>query len=79
MLRSELGILPCETNDPALWFSPVGDDITRAKQLCSSCPRISLCLEECLVTEDLLGTQLVGVHGGLTPAERLNRNGASHG
>lgn len=58
---------------PALWYSPEPADIQRAKQLCQSCPRIELCLEECLLTEEMLGMQLVGVHGGLTPVERLNR------
>lgn len=61
--------LACSTN-PELWYSPEPIDIQRAKQLCLACPRIELCLSEVLVTEDLLGHTLIGVHGGLTPAER---------
>lgn len=56
---------------PELWYSPEPRDIQRAKQTCLLCPRIELCLAECFLTEELLGQQLVGVHGGLTPAERI--------
>jgi predicted RecB family nuclease len=68
-LSTETGHLPCEQN-PGLWYSPDPVDIQRAKQTCRSCLRRELCLSETLETEDLLGMQLVGVHGGLTPAER---------
>ena len=69
MLSTDDGHLPCE-QQPELWFSPEPTNIQRAKQSCLSCPRRELCLSECLNLEELLGQQLVGVHGGLTPAER---------
>jgi hypothetical protein len=69
MLSTDTGHLACE-QQPELWFSPEPEDIQSAKQLCLPCSRREVCLSECLVLEDLLGQQLVGVHGGLTPAER---------
>lgn len=76
MLSSDNGSLACE-QQPELWFSSEPEDIQRAKQACLPCPRRELCLSECLVTEDLLGHQLVGVHGGLTPLERTRQRGSS--
>lgn len=70
-MSTETGHLPCE-QAPEVWFSPDPNDIQRAKRACSSCPRRELCLTECLATEELMGQQLKGVHGGLTPRERIN-------
>lgn len=61
---------PCVKN-PDLWFSRVGRDIKQAKQLCQACPKMLQCLEDALETESLMGQQMHGIHGGLTPEERL--------
>lgn len=76
MLSTDTGHLPCE-QQPELWYSPEPENIQRAKQLCLSCARRDVCLSECLVLEELLGHQLVGVHGGLTPPERNRLKGTS--
>ncbi|RVW07550.1 WhiB family transcriptional regulator [Prescottella agglutinans] len=39
---------PCRTGDPDLWFSPVPDDLERAKKLCGGCSIRSRCLGEAL-------------------------------
>ena len=70
MLHTEQGYLPCEQNNTSLWFSHDPGSIHLAKQLCNDCPRRALCLEDALATGELLGTELVGVHGGLTEPER---------
>lgn len=61
--------LPCSF-DPELWFSRQKADIVAAKKACGRCPYQLRCLEDVKQTEELLGHQLHGVHGGLTPPER---------
>ena len=62
---------PCST-DPEAWFPDSRDRaaIARAKAACLPCPRRLVCLEDAMQTEEMLGQQLHGIHGGLTPSER---------
>lgn len=60
---------PCDDR-PERWFPTTPAGIVTAKALCLSCPLILRCLRETLETEQMLGTTLHGIHGGLTPAER---------
>jgi WhiB family transcriptional regulator, redox-sensing transcriptional regulator len=41
--RAPVG-LPCQVNDPDLWFADVPADLERAKQLCHTCPAQAACL-----------------------------------
>ena len=36
--------LPCQLNDPDLWFAEAPDDLERAKALCDGCPAQLACL-----------------------------------
>lgn len=39
------GEIPCQSNDPELWFADTPDGVEFAKALCVSCPMIEGCLE----------------------------------
>ena len=69
MLHTDV-LTPC-TADPDLWFSRVGSNIRKAKALCRTCPVQLSCLENALETEEMLGHMLHGIHGALTPQERM--------
>lgn len=60
----------CE-EDPGMWLSPYPLIQKKAQKLCQSCPRLLPCLNETLEIEGLMGEQLVGIRGALTPAQRL--------
>lgn len=62
---------PCNRVSPELWFSDEPEKILQAKALCLSCTQKLRCLAETLETEAALGMQLHGVHGALTPSERI--------
>ena len=71
--EGELPLLPCEqAEDISLWFSHDPADQAEAKRRCKSCIRKLECLENTVETERAMGTQILGVHGGMTPAERVN-------
>jgi hypothetical protein len=57
---------------PEIWLSTTQKKIAQAKAGCARCPITEQCLRECLEYEALAGTTKIGVHGGLTPAERTN-------
>lgn len=61
----------CNTANAELFFSDVPADITKAREICMSCPVRQLCLDHHMVVEN------DGIAGGLTAAERRKaRNGA---
>jgi hypothetical protein len=59
-------------SDPEVFFKKDKRSVATAKGLCGSCRIRLACLENALDYERTSGEQLLGVHGGLTPAERTN-------
>ena len=59
----------CSTQDPDEFFSTATKDLADNKALCLSCPVITQCLTATLTQES--GRYRFGIHGGLTPAQRL--------
>jgi WhiB family redox-sensing transcriptional regulator len=66
MLRTEVGDLPCTTDDDDLWFATDPADVEQAKDLCRGCPIRRACL-----TGALQRAEPWGVWGG-----ELFENGA---
>jgi WhiB family redox-sensing transcriptional regulator len=58
MVGTALGVdldVPCQANDPDLWFADVPDDLERAKALCVACPIKSECLAGALARHEPWG------------------------
>jgi WhiB family transcriptional regulator, redox-sensing transcriptional regulator len=55
LMEAELGILPCRSHDPDLWFAELPAALERAKQLCSGCPIKAACLEGALARQEPWG------------------------
>ena len=47
--------LPCQVNDPDLWFAERPADLERAKQLCATCPVLDACLAGALERREPIG------------------------
>lgn len=55
----------CGTDNQDLFFSELASKVTRAKNICASCPSRQKCLDFA-ISEDVE----FGIFGGMTPAER---------
>lgn len=49
------GEIPCQSNDPELWFADTPDGVEFAKALCVSCPMIEGCLDGALARREAAG------------------------
>ena len=49
------GEIPCQSNDPELWFADTPAGVEFAKALCVSCPMIEACLEGALARREAAG------------------------
>lgn len=49
------GEIPCQSNDPELWFADTPDGVEFAKALCVSCPMIEACLDGALARREAAG------------------------
>ena len=47
--------LPCQVNDPEMWFAERPDDVEFAKSLCGTCPLQRQCLAGALEREEPWG------------------------
>lgn len=73
-IEKSRSIPPCQTTDPELWYGESGEDRLNykpAKQFCSRCPVIDVCLAYALEANEL-----DGVWGGLSPLERRDMRNA---
>ena len=64
--------LPCQGDDPELWFADAPTDVERAKTLCAACPLRLSCLAaavESLEVAGVWGGQLFD-HGRIVPRKR---------
>jgi WhiB family redox-sensing transcriptional regulator len=57
--------IQCADEDPEIFYPPLGEDTTAARQACRRCDHATACLEFALATY-----QRHGIWGGKTPAER---------
>lgn len=48
-------VIPCQENDPDIWFSERQAEIFQAKQLCNECPLVKECLQEAIRREEPWG------------------------
>lgn len=67
-IEKSSSIPPCQVTDPELWFGQSGEnrlDYKLAKQFCTRCPVVDVCLAYALEANEL-----EGVWGGLSPSER---------
>lgn len=51
----ETGEIPCQSNDPELWFADTPEGVEFAKALCVSCPMIEACLSGALDRREAAG------------------------
>lgn len=49
------GEIPCQSNDPELWFADTPEGVEFAKALCVSCPMIEACLDGALSRREAAG------------------------
>jgi WhiB family redox-sensing transcriptional regulator len=64
--------MPCQANDPDLWFAESPSTVEHAKALCLECPVRELCLEGALERREpwgVWGGQLF-LHGTVIPRKR---------
>lgn len=67
-IEKSRSIPPCQTTDPELWYGETGEDrmdYKLAKQFCTRCPVVDVCLAYAIEANEL-----EGVWGGLSPSER---------
>lgn len=57
-------LLPCQEDDPDMWFREDPQSVKQAKQACGTCPRREACYRLGLAT------QSYGTWGGTTKKER---------
>lgn len=66
--------IPCQQEDPELWFAEAPDDVEFAKALCGTCPAQDACLQGALARREpwgVWGGQLF--LGGTTVAQKRPR------
>ncbi|MFN8097342.1 MAG: WhiB family transcriptional regulator [Dermatophilaceae bacterium] len=49
------GEIPCQSNEPDLWFADTPDGVEFAKALCVSCPMMDACLAGALARGEAAG------------------------
>lgn len=49
------GDIPCQSNDPDLWFADTPDGVEFAKALCGTCPMIQACLAGAVARAEAAG------------------------